>query len=251
MTKIPVGVQLYSVRDDCERDLPGTLTQIKRAGYAGVEFAGYYGYSAAELSRMLGDIGLRCCGAHIGLDQLLGDALAQTIEFHQTLGNKYLVVPWIADEWRSSAAVWKKTAKLFGDLAEQLKPYGMLVGYHNHDIEFLTFDGQTGYDIFYSNTHPSVILQLDIGNAMHGGADPLVYLKRYPGRATTIHLKEYSPTDPDVLLGNGVVPWDEVFQLCESQAKTDWYIVEQEGYPISPMDSVKECLEALRRMGKV
>jgi sugar phosphate isomerase/epimerase len=93
-------------------------------------------------------------------------------------------------------------------------------------------------------------MQLDIGNAMHGGADPLVYLKRYPARTTTIHLKEYSTKNPDALLGQGDVPWKEVFELCESQAGTDWYIIEQESYPIPPLDSIAASLDALRGFGK-
>ena len=251
MAKIPIGVQLFSVRDDCARDLPGTLKAISKMGYAGVEFAGYHGYGVDELRRMLDDLKLRCCGAHIGLEQLLGDALPQTAEFHLALGNKYLVVPWIPEERRNSARAWLATAKLFNDIASRLKPYDLLVGYHNHHEEFAVIEGQAGFDLFFANTAKEVIMQLDIGNAMHGGADPLVYLKRYPARTTTIHLKEYSAKNPDALLGQGDVPWKEVFELCESQAGTDWYIVEQESYPIPPLDSIAASLDALRWFGKV
>ena len=113
MPSIPVGVQLYSVREECARDLPGTLAALAKMGYAGVEFAGYYGRSARELRSMLDDLGLKCCGTHIGLDTLLGAEFEATVAFNLELGNPYLVVPWIGEERRSSIAAWQKTAALF------------------------------------------------------------------------------------------------------------------------------------------
>lgn len=251
MTKIPVGVQLYSVRDDCARDLSGTLKAIKKMGYAGVEFAGYYDHTAAQLRRMLDELGLRCCGAHIGLDQLTGDALPKTAKFHQELGNRYLVIPWIPEENRGSRSAWQETAKRFNDIAARLKPYGLLVGYHNHTEEFQPVDGSTGFDIFYSNTVPEVIVQFDIGNAIHGGADPLACLNQFPQREVTIHLKEFSAKNPKALLGQGDVPWKKIFDFCEHKGSTEWYIVEQESYPVSPLESIAGCLDALRSFGKV
>ncbi len=251
MATIPVGVQLYSVREDCGRDFPAALEAIQKMGYAGVEFAGYHGYDAAQLRQVLDGLGLRCCGAHIGLDQLLGDALPKTAEFHLALGNSYLVVPGLAEERRNSKSAWLETAALFNEIALRLKPYGLKVGYHNHHIEFELWEGQAGFDWFFANTVPEVIMQFDIGNALHAGAQAATYLKRYPNRAVTIHLKEYAAANPLALLGQGDVNWPEVFDLCEGQGSTDWYIVEQESYPIAPLDSVAACLQALRGMGKV
>lgn len=248
---IPVGLQLYSVREDCARDLPGTLAAVAKMGYAGVEFAGYHGRTAQELRRMLDDLGLKCCGTHIPLDTLLGDALPQTAEFNLTLGNPYLVVPWLPEERRSSPDAWRATADLFNEIAQRLRPYGLRVGYHNHDIEFKPFpDGTLPFDIFFTRAAPEVIMQLDIGNAMHGGADPLVFLRRYADRAATVHLKEYSASNPVVALGEGDVPWEEVWAVCEVPGRTEWYIVEQESYPVPPLEVVARCLEALRRMGR-
>ena len=122
MSKIPIGVQLYSVREDCARDLPGTLEAIAKMGYDGVEFAGYYDHSAADLRKLLDDNGLKCCGTHIPLDTLLGEALEATVEFNKTLGNRYLVVPWIPEERRDSLAAWKATAGVFNEIAEKLDP---------------------------------------------------------------------------------------------------------------------------------
>jgi sugar phosphate isomerase/epimerase len=249
MARIPIGLQLYSVREDCVRDLAGTLKAVKAMGYEGVEFFNFYNLPAKDLRTMLDDLGLVCCGTHTGLATLLGDALPRSIEYNQILGNKYLVVPSLPAERRASIAAWRETAALFTSLAEGLKPHGMLVGYHNHSVEFQPLEGETPFDAFFGATSPKVIMQADLGNAMHGGGDPIAALRRYPGRAVTIHLKEYSK-DSTAMIGEGGVDWKTVFALCESQGKTDWYIVEQETYPFPPLECAKRCLDNLHKMGK-
>ena len=117
-SRVPIGLQLYSVRKECERDLPGVIAAVAKMGYKGVEFAGYYNRSAKELCKMLDDNGLKCCGTHTGLDTLLGDNLARTIEFNKTLGNKYLVVPGMPAKYRESHQAWLNTAKLFKGIDE-------------------------------------------------------------------------------------------------------------------------------------
>ena len=249
MTRIPIALQLYSVREDCARDLPGTLGAVAEMGYEGVEFAGYHGYSAKDLRRLLDDLGLKVAGSHVPLETLLGDNLPATIEFNKELGNRFLIVPWLPEEYRSSRQAWLDTAKLFNELSEKVAAEGMYVGYHNHHIEFAPLEGETPWDIFFGNTRPEVVMQLDAGNALHGGADPIPILERYPGRALTVHLKEYSKTK-QALIGEGEVRWAEFFHLCETIGVTQWYIVEQETYPYPPLESVKRCLQALKAMGK-
>jgi len=250
MRKIPIGVQLYSVREDCARDLRGTLEALARAGYTGVEFAGTHNRSAKDLRGMLDDLGLKCCGTHTGLDTLLGDQLDRTVEFNLELGNRYLVVPWLAPERRTTKADWLATAALFDEIGEEVALQGLLVGYHNHHDEFQSVNGgPNGMDLFFS-TSRHAIMQLDTGNAMHGGADPLTYLRRYPGRAITVHLKEYAASDELALIGEGDMDWQSVFDVCETTGGTEWYIVEQESYKVPPVEAVKRCLEALHRMGK-
>ena len=255
MAKIPVGVQLYSVREDCARDLPGTLKALAKMGYAGVEFAGYYDHPAKELGKMLDDLGLKCCGTHIRLDTLLGDALAQSVEFNLELGNPYLIVPSLAPERRSSRAAWLETAALFNQISTQLAKHGLRSGFHNHSEEFAILEGEvgfdTGFDLFFGYTQKEVIMQFDIGNAIHGGGDPLACMKRYPGRAGTIHLKEYAANNNKALVGEGDVPWQSIFEWSEKDGGVEWYIVEQESYPVTPLEAVEKCLDALRGMGKV
>src|SRR5262249_36517226 len=125
--KIPLGVQLYSLRDQCKTDLPGMLTAASKIGYKGVEFAGYHGRSAKELRKLLDDNGLVACGTHTPYESVLPDKLKETIEFNRTIGNKFLIVPWMTGK---SKQEWLDKAKLFNELADKVAPEGMFVGYH-------------------------------------------------------------------------------------------------------------------------
>ncbi|MCL2640597.1 MAG: sugar phosphate isomerase/epimerase [Phycisphaerales bacterium] len=261
---IPIGLQLYSVRRECAKDLPGTLKRVAEMGYEGVEFAGYYDRSAEELRSMLDDLGLKCCGSHTGLKMLQGDELEKTVAFNQVLGNQYLIVPGLREEYTASVDAWKSTAELFNDIAQRLKPFMMRTGYHNHFTEFVPpgaphgnagTEGPTAWDIFFSNTLPEVVMQLDTGNARHGGGDVTPYISRYPGRATTVHLKEYKKDAVKAhatLIGDGEIDWPEMMRLCETVGKTKWFIVEQSEQlePLGAMEAVEICLKRLREMTK-
>ena len=251
MAKIPIALQLYSVREDCARDFAGTVKAVAQMGYAGVEFAGYYDRSAAELRKLLDDLGLKAAGTHIGLETLMGDELKRTVEFNRTLGNRFLIVPGLPQERRNSRAAWLETARIMNEVAQKVEPAEMRVGYHNHWIEFQPLEGEMPWDTFFGAAKPEVVMQFDTGNAMHGGADPLTYLTRYPGRATTVHIKEFSKAGKPTVVGEGDVPWADVFRLCETTAATEWYIIEQEQYPYPPLESCRRCLENMRKMGKV
>jgi sugar phosphate isomerase/epimerase len=251
MARLPIALQLYSVRRDCEQDLPGTLKAVAAMGYDGVEFAGYYGRAAQELRSMLDDLGLRCAGTHTPFSSILPDRLEETSTFARTLGHRYLIVPGLPEERRSSRAAWLETARIFSEASRQAKEHGMLVGYHNHWVEFQPMDGEVPWDTFFSNTPVDVVMQVDIGNALHGGGNPVPYIARFPGRALTVHLKEHSSTDDSALIGDGDVNWPEVFDLCEGIGGTEWYIVEYEKESHrSALESVDLCLRNLRAMGK-
>jgi sugar phosphate isomerase/epimerase len=258
MANIPIALQLYSVRTDCEKDLAGTLAAVAEMGYDGVEFAGYYGRSAAELRTMLDDLGLVAAGTHTGLDTLMRDQLAETVAFNRTLGNRFLIVPSLPEERRSSRQAWLETAALFNEIAEALAPGGMVTGYHNHYVEFQPLDGELPWDTFFGNTRQDVVMQIDLGNALRGGADPVPFIERYPGRAVTVHLKSYSQeagrADPRLgyrpLIGEDDIPWEQVFSTCEKVGGTEWYIVEYESDAYPPLEAVDRFLKALRSMGK-
>jgi sugar phosphate isomerase/epimerase len=245
-----MAVQLYSVRKDCEADLPGTLEAIAGMGYDGVEFYSYYGRPAAELRRHLDGLGLKVAGTHTALNTLLGDELPRTVAYNQEVGNRLLIVPSLPRERRESRQAWLDAARLFDEIAQRLEPHGMRTGYHNHSVEFQPLGGELPWDTFFGHTRDDVVMQLDLGNAMHGGGDPVPFIAKYPGRSTSIHLKDYSATNDKALIGEGDVPWSEVFRLCESVGGTQWYVVEQESYAYPPLECIRRCRQNLRRMGR-
>ena len=250
MTKRRIALQLYSVRGDCAKDLPGTLRSVAEMGYDGVEFAGYHGRSARDLRSMLDDLGLEVAGTHVGIETLQGDSLRDSIEFNRILGNKYLVVPALPDEMKSSKEAWLRAAQQLNGIADKLRPEGLRVGYHNHMIEFQPVDGELPWDIVFSVTKKDVVMQFDVGNAMAGGVTPKQVseiFKRYPQRATTVHLKEYSK-EGGALIGEGEVEWREFIALCEKYGGTEWYIVEQEQYPLEPIECARRGKENLDRI---
>jgi sugar phosphate isomerase/epimerase len=245
--KIPVGLQLYSVREQCKADLPGTLAAVSKIGYRAVEFAGYHGRSAKELRQLLDDNGLVACGTHTPYDSIQGDKLKETVEFNRTIGNQFLIVPWMNET--KSKQEWLDRAKLFNGVADQVKADGMWVGYHAHAHDFKQIEGVSAWDLFFGNTNVEVVMQLDTANCCEGGADPVAVLKKYPGRARSIHLKAYGG-GPEAVIGEDKVDWKAVFAFCESKGNTQWYVVEHESGK-DPLDAVKRCFAALKQLGKV
>jgi sugar phosphate isomerase/epimerase len=244
--RIPFAVQLYSLREQCKTDLPGALAAVSKIGYKGVEFAGYHGHKAEELRKLLDENGLVACGTHSPFETVLGDKLKETIEFNHIIGNKFLIVPWLVGLAKPG---WLDLAKQFNGIADELKPEGMWVGYHAHEHDFKKLDGEYPWDIFFGNTKPEVIMQLDTGNCRTGGADPLTVLRKYPGRARTIHIKAFGG-GPEAVIGEDKINWPPIFAFCESKGGTDWCVLEHETSK-DPLDAVKRSFEVLRKMGKV
>jgi sugar phosphate isomerase/epimerase len=250
-TKPKVGLQLYSLRTDASKDMQAVLEAVGKIGYAGVEFAGYFGKQPKELRKILDDNNLKACGTHTGYLTVQPNALKATIEFNSIIGNRDLIVPSLPKEASGSEENLKRTADVLSKAAAAAKEQGMRVGYHCHGNDFNKVAGdKTQWDVLYANCSPEVIMQLDIGNCMAGGGDPVAVLKQYPGRVKSIHAKEHGG-EKGAVIGEGKMPWKEIFALCETTAGTEWYIVEQESYKAKPIDSVRECFEAMKRMGKV
>jgi len=248
--RIPIGLQLYSVRNECANDLAAVLAAVAAIGYEGVEFAGYHGRSAAELRKLLDGNGLRCCGTHLGIDALTGDALSRTVEFNRTLGNEYLIAASLPDERMAGRQACLETARAFNQISHQVETYGMRVGYHNHATDLRPLDGETPWDIVFANTRPEVVMQVDTANMLAGGGNPVQCLRKYPGRAATLHLKEHSQANPAALLGEGDVDWRGLFDVVDAQNATDWLIVEVEGDAPPPLIAVEKCLANLKKMTK-
>ena len=253
--KIPIGLQLFSVRGECNKDLSATLKAVSDIGYVGVEPWGYggdklewMGWKAKDIRKMLDDNGLKCCGIHLSTGALMGDNLSRTIEFNQELGNRFLIIA--ADSQRMSAInTIMELADILNSVAEKLKPLDMFTGYHAHGFDFAKIEGKFAWDILFSNTKPEVIMQMDIGNCASGGGDPIAELRQFPGRARSVHLKDYGGP-PNSVIGEGVADWEEIFRLCETIHNTEWYVVEEGSNDGLGFEIPARSLKALKKMGK-
>jgi len=249
MPRIPVGLEMFSVRKEFAAAPLATMQAIKAMGYEGVEFAGDPQHCPEFYAALLKETGLVCCGWHTSWQQVQADTLEKTIKLNQAVGNRYIIIPWLSAEGERG---WIEKAKQMNSLADQLAGFGMRCGYHNHAADFKEIDGKSSWDIFVENTYRKVVTQLDIGNAMAGGANVMQILNNIPGRCDTIHLKPYSLAPGKgygPLIGDDDVPWEEVKQFCQSKGNTDWAIVEYECPDIPALEAVEKCLQALRRMG--
>jgi sugar phosphate isomerase/epimerase len=253
--KVPIGLQLFSVRGECGKDLVATLKSVAEIGYVGAEPWGYdgealewMGVPAAKLRTLYDDNGLACCGMHLRTEALMGDNLKRTIELNQILGNKFLIVA--IDRGRMSAVdTIMELAGILDGVAETLKPLGMYTGYHAHGSDFIKFGDDTAWEILFSNTCDDVVMQMDIGNCASGGGDPIAMLRKYPGRARSVHLKDYGGPEGSVI-GEGVADWDTIFELCDTQHHPEWYVVEEGARDGFGFDISARSLQALKRMGK-
>ena len=253
--RIPIALQLYSVRGDCKQNFDAALDEVAAMGFEGVEFAGYYGYAgkAAELKKRLDALKLKAAGTHISLDTMQGDALKSTIEFHQAIGCRFLIVPGnpaFTDPEKS-----KSLADSFNQLAATLKPLGMFCGYHNHTGEFKKDGDKTYWDLFAERTSKDVILQQDCGWTWAAGFDPAAYVLKYPGRTKTAHIKptvRKDDTAKKAILGQDSVDWPAVLTACASKGGTEWFVLEQESYPDgkTPMACTRESLAGLKALLK-
>lgn len=248
-----VALQLYSVRRDCAQNFDAALEQVAAMGFAGVEFAGYYGYAdrPADLKKRLDALGLKAAGTHIRMNVLQGDALKKTIDFHQAIGCRYLVVP--GDPAFTDAEKSKALADAFNELASTLKPLGMACGYHNHVGEFKKDGDKTFWDLFAERTTPDVILQQDCGWTMAAGFDPAAYVRKYPGRTKTTHFKptvREGDEGKKAIFGQDSVDWKAVYEACTSVGGTEVIVLEQEVYPDgrTPMDCTRESLAGLKQI---
>ena len=248
--KIPIGLQLYTIGGDIRKLGPeAALAAVAKVGYKGVEFAGYLGLDAKALRKLFDDNGLKACGTHTGLNTLQGDSLEKTIEFNKTIGNTRLIAPSLGGKYTSSKKALEDVADEFGEIAGKLKPHGMRTGFHCHSGEFRQIDGETVWDIFFSRAKKDVIMQCDLGHMGSAGVDPVKYLTKYPGRASSVHVKPSAKIKRGGLVGDADddLKWPEIFKACETVGGTEWYIVEYDG---GSLEKAEKTIETLRKWGK-
>jgi sugar phosphate isomerase/epimerase len=267
-----VGVQLYSVRDEMKNDPLGTLRQVAAMGYKYVEHANYrdrkfYGYTPKEFKKILADLGMKMYSGHTVLAKEHWDATKKdftdawkwTVEDAATVGQKYVVSPWMDESYRQNYDTLVAYMDVFNKCGELCKKSGMKYGYHNHHFEFNTkFNGVTVYDLILKNTDPKVVTQqLDTGNLYNGGAIAIEVLRKWPNRFELMHVKDEieSPAGShdkyeSTILGAGIVGIQEMLKDAKKMGGTQYFVVEQESYQgKSPLQCIKEDLMAMKKWG--
>jgi len=248
---IPVGLELYSVRDELQKDLMGTVRGVAKMGYQCVEFyAPYYSWTpdyARKVRAELDELGIRCYSTHNGLDSFQPEGVSKAIELNKILGTHYIVLAHPGKV--STLDDWKRVAETLNKANATMAAQGLHAGYHNHDLEWKPVEGKKPIELLASTLDKSIMLQLDVGTCLATGNDPVAWVKRNPGRIRSIHVKEWSPEKGyKVLTGEGVAPWKQLFAAAESVGGVEYYLIEQEGSNLPEMETVKECLAAFRKL---
>jgi sugar phosphate isomerase/epimerase len=256
-----IGMQLYTVRTQIEKDFDGTLAKVAAIGYKEVEFAGYFDHSPQQVRDILKTTGLSSPSAHIGYDLLAADKWPGVLEAAHTIGHTFLVVAWIDPKVRSQPGIWKRVAETFNRAGEASKKAGIQFAYHNHNFEFDPVEGKLPYDLLLEECDPALVkMELDLCWIAAAGKDPLDYFKRYPGRFPMVHVKGLSKLAPggaampiDQLLPlitdvgtNDVIDWKKIF-AHSSEAGITHYFVEHDTTK-APFDTLAASYKYLKAL---
>jgi sugar phosphate isomerase/epimerase len=251
--KIPVGLELFSVRESLKRDQDATLIAVAKTGYQCVEFyAPYFDWTEAQTQqtrKLLDDLGMKCHSTHNSAAYFSKENLPRAKNKNLILGSKCMVMA--SSEPKTTLHEWSELADTLNHAADQLEPEGLKAGYHNHNAEFTPLEGQRPIEVLAKNTKPSITLQLDVGTCIEAGCDPVEWIRANPGRIRSIHCKDWAPgTDQGykVLFGEGVADWKAIFQAAEHGGGVEYYLVEQEGSRFSELDTAQKCLDAFKRV---
>jgi sugar phosphate isomerase/epimerase len=264
-----LSIQLYSIREAMLKDPLGSLTQIAKMGYKNVEHANYidrkfYGYSAVDFKKVLLGLGLAMPSGHTVMGKNhwdeskndFTDSWKYTVEDAATLGQKFVISPWLDESMRKTFDGFKRYMEVFNKSGELCQKSGMKFGYHNHDFEFtVKLNDQKLFDLIMQNTDPNLVAQqLDIGNMYHAGGRAIDILKQYPNRFELLHVKDEISLGENkyesTILGTGIVHTKEICDLSRQLGGTKYFVIEQESYQTKdPLDCVKEDLEIMKQWG--
>ncbi len=254
-SRMPVGLQLYSVRNLLPKDFEGTLQQLAAAGYKEVEAAGYFDKTAADFGNALQKAGLKCVSTHHQLVQLKTQ-FDQLIEYGQALGLEYIICSWAGvhrDPTRKgdlNLDDWRFVADQFNVIGEKVKGAGMTFGYHNHTIEFGTETGVVFFDELLKRTDPNLVkFEMDCGWVVGGGHNPVEYLSKFPERFPLLHVKDMVK-EPEgklrnVVMGKGFIDYKPIFRAATGLKH---YFIEQEEFEGDPMTELREDADFMKKM---
>jgi len=268
MINFPIALQLYSVRDDMAADFEGTLKKVKELGYDGVEFAGLYGKTAAEVKALCAEIGLTPISAHVPFVDIMNDP--DLIKVYKEIGCDYVVIPYLTEEYRPGQPKFQEVIDGAKLLAEKAKENGMKLCYHNHDFEFVKVDGEYAIDILYAEV-PELSPQFDTCWVNVGGENPAEYVRKYKGREEILHLKDFVGSKSENMyaligideneekdtagkfelrpVGKGVQNFPEILKAAE-EVGIKWVVVEQDNpsMGLTPIECAKTSMEYLKTL---
>ena len=262
---LPIAVQVYSVRDDAQADLRGTLAKIKEMGYDGVEFAGLYGYDPADIRDMCAELGLTPISAHVPLAELTKDTKG-TIAKYVTIGCRFIAVPYLPENLRPGTDGWAPTIENIKVIAKEAMAQGIQLLYHNHDFEFVRLDGEYALDLLYQAI-PALQTELDTCWVKVGGEDPAAFVRKYTGRAPIVHLKDFAGQKTKNMYeligidkkaeettafefrpcGSGKQDFPAIL-AASKEAGAEWVVVEQDKPSMgkTPLESIEMSIKYLR-----
>jgi sugar phosphate isomerase/epimerase len=241
-------------------DFEGTIAKVAQIGYKNVEFAGYFGRTGKQVREIVDKNGLKAISTHVQYDEL-DDKFPSVIETSKEIGLEYVVCPWIPEELRKSADIWKQAAEKFNRCGEQCKKAGLTFAYHNHWFEFLPTNGVLPYDELLKMCKADLVkMEMDLCWISTTGKDPVEYFNKYPGRFPLVHVKDvktmpkissggtqnFGDTVDLTEVGSGVIDWKRIFAHSE-KAGIKYYIVEHD-HPKQPLESIKTSHEYLTKV---
>jgi sugar phosphate isomerase/epimerase len=254
-----IGLQLYTLRNEMGKDAKGTLAKVAAQGYKTVETFGYgngkwFGMNATELLATLKANGLTTPSGHtfpasIFLQNGWEDKWKAAVEDAKKINQQFIVIPWLEEQYRNSADNYKKIAASLNKAGEVCKKTGIKLAYHNHDFEFATVEGQTGFDIFLKETDPKLVFfELDIYWATKAGKDPIAMFTKYPGRFAMWHVKDMDKTPKKFFteVGNGVIDYKKIFKYANTSGMK-YFFVEQDVCPGPPLESTAKSIAYLKK----
>ncbi len=248
---VPIGLELYTVRHDLAKNLPGTVDAVAKMGYQCVEFfAPYYQWTPAyarQVRRQLDRLHMPCYSTHNNKVSFTPQGIGKAMELNHILGTRFIVLAWPGNI--TTLDGWKELAEMLNRANDTMKRHGFHAGYHNHDAEWKPIEGQRPMDVIAKNTEKSIMLQLDVGTCVAAGANPVAWVRSQPGRIRSMHLKDWSPKGGySVLFGEGVTPWKKLIAAAESVGGAEYLLIEQEGSRYSELKTARLCLENYHRM---
>jgi len=263
---IPLGIQLWTVKDEAEKDLEGTMKKLYAIGFREIEFAGFYGKTAAELGALMKGIGFKLVSVHAGADDIAakGDSI---IADAKTLGLKYIIcsspmsdaakakLEWAKKMDALDQGDWKLNAALFNKFGKSVKAAGMQFGYHNHYTEFKKFGGKTAFDILFESTDPDLVKsELDVCWAVVGGDDPVAILNKYKSRVVALHVKDIAKITPDphmtetIAVGQGTIDWKKVIGTAKTNGTKTFFYEQEAPFKKPILESAKESADYLAKL---